>query len=215
MKINLEIARKAIALETGAIGNGVLYRLCKDYPCHDNPDAINAKVWLIGRSYAAAIERRKKYRNEPNDDFYKNRVVRMIRESKIDQKLSTLKKYSFITEDNIPYILEVHNYLLDIFKKISGLEKRSLASKYLHFHFRNLFFIYDSRAKSALLKISEKPKQFEHIISDNPRVDKEYADFFYRSFITKSKLENKLREKMSPRQFDNMLIMIKNDELRN
>ena len=39
------------------LGNEMLYQLCRDYPDHKAPEVITAKVWLIGRSYAAAIER--------------------------------------------------------------------------------------------------------------------------------------------------------------
>ena len=40
-------------------GNGILYEMCKEYPKHEKEDVIVGKIWLIGRSYAAAIERRK------------------------------------------------------------------------------------------------------------------------------------------------------------
>jgi hypothetical protein len=49
----------ALAPSIWDLGNQVLYSLCQDHPGHDHGDAIVAKVWLIGRSYAAAIERRK------------------------------------------------------------------------------------------------------------------------------------------------------------
>ena len=45
------------------LGNQVLYSLCLDHPYHTDGAAIIAKFWLIGRSYAAAIERR---RDAPN-----------------------------------------------------------------------------------------------------------------------------------------------------
>ena len=40
-------------------GNKVLYDLCANNFTHDNKSNIISKVWLIGRAYAAAIERRK------------------------------------------------------------------------------------------------------------------------------------------------------------
>ena len=43
-----------------SLGNSVLYDLCKTYPTHKDKKSIVAKIWLIGRAYAAAIERRKK-----------------------------------------------------------------------------------------------------------------------------------------------------------
>lgn len=41
------------------LGNRVLYDLCQSHPEHTRDDEIVAKIWLIGRSYAASIERRK------------------------------------------------------------------------------------------------------------------------------------------------------------
>ena len=40
------------------IGNQVLYDLCSRYPMHKHPAEIVAKVWLIGRSYSASVERK-------------------------------------------------------------------------------------------------------------------------------------------------------------
>ena len=40
-------------------GNGILYKMCEEFPKHDDSDVITGKLLLIGRSYAAAIERRK------------------------------------------------------------------------------------------------------------------------------------------------------------
>ncbi|MDQ3135113.1 MAG: hypothetical protein M3Q76_09940, partial [Acidobacteriota bacterium] len=69
-----------------AFGNEILYNLCRDHPEHKKPDVVAAKIWLIGRAYAAAVERRKnKAANDPitNDAFYKEKVVPAIMKSKL------------------------------------------------------------------------------------------------------------------------------------
>jgi hypothetical protein len=50
-------------------GNNCLYSLCEKYPRHKNVDEVVAKLWLIGRSYAAALERRKNKRKK-DPEFY-------------------------------------------------------------------------------------------------------------------------------------------------
>ena len=50
-------------------GNSVLYRMCEEEPEHKQIDVIVGKIWIIGRSYAAAIERRKNA-VVVGDDFY-------------------------------------------------------------------------------------------------------------------------------------------------
>jgi len=56
--------------ESISIGNAILYKLCNDYPMNDDVNGMIAKLWLIGRSYAASPERRnysKKYRQNDID----------------------------------------------------------------------------------------------------------------------------------------------------
>lgn len=55
--------------------NGILYRLCEEHPGHTNEDEIVAKIWLVGRSYSAAIERRRASRDVSGEAFYTTTVV--------------------------------------------------------------------------------------------------------------------------------------------
>ena len=100
------------------LGNEMLYRLCKDYPDHKSPEVITAKVWLIGRSYAAAIERGRNT-EEDGDSFYESRVVPKIQASLLDQHLDKVRQFSEISPESIPTILETHKYLTDVFAEIS------------------------------------------------------------------------------------------------
>ena len=52
------------------LANDTLYNLCNKYPLHTNADEIVAKMWLIGRSYAAAIERRTNADGFSGDFYY-------------------------------------------------------------------------------------------------------------------------------------------------
>lgn len=51
------------------LGNKVLYDLCRKYPRHEGYPEIIAKIWIIGRSYAAAIERRKSDAVKMDENF--------------------------------------------------------------------------------------------------------------------------------------------------
>jgi hypothetical protein len=140
------------------VGNTVLYDLCKKYPRHDNVGEILAKVSIIGRSYAAAIERRKKFLNLKADTFHQEVIGPHMLEAGIDawlHPLTTLKQPSL---ENANQIILVHKKLTVLFFKMTALEKRSLASKYLHFHFPHLFYLYDARATQQISKISRRPE---------------------------------------------------------
>lgn len=84
-------------------GNDVLYKLCKDHPDHKSEDVVIAKIWLIGRAYSAAIERRK----DKGSFSYEADVAPKIMESGLDEHLDRVRGFSKITEESIPIILEI------------------------------------------------------------------------------------------------------------
>ncbi len=185
------------------LGNKMLYRLCQDYPDHKSPEVITAKIWLIGRSYAAAIERGRK-KEQDVDSFYESRVVPKIQRSHLDQHLDEVRQLSEISFESIPIILKTHKYLTDLFAKISGQEKRSLASKYLHFHCPSLFFLYDSRAVRGARALC--PRFRADMPTDN--VDTEYANFFLRVVHLRNKIQKNEGCLLSTREMDNILFNV-------
>jgi hypothetical protein len=76
--------------------------------------------------------------------------------------------------------LKVHKKLTDRLYNITGLEKRYFASKYLHFHFRHRFFIYDARAKKSVGELVNDHRPNRHFAEGNLGTDAEYALFFIR-----------------------------------
>jgi len=65
-------------------GNNILYDMCRKYPSHTSKEEVLAKIWLIGRAYAATIERRVTYLELPNDRFYVDIVWENMRSDKSD-----------------------------------------------------------------------------------------------------------------------------------
>ena len=186
-------------------GNDVLYRMCKDNPSHTKEDVILGKIWLIGRSYAAAIERRKISDHYSGDDFYHYVVAPKMLSigPRLDKLIDSLKDYNCIT-DCIPDVLSTHCFLMNAFTEITGLEKRSLASKYLHFHCPDKFFIYDSRARSTINKYVKKPNK--HLLDSLNDYDPEYGDFVCRMVELQMYLQDKLGSLETPRNIDTFLL---------
>lgn len=184
-------------------GNNILYKMCKESPKHNNSDVVVGKIWLIGRSYAAAIERRKDGRK--TGDFYFDVVApEMEKISKeLDKKIKELSQSA--SEDFIKLIC-THKFLTKTFNKISHLQKRSLASKYLHFHCPEKVFIYDSRARDAIHKLVERPNKSILNNLQPDKFDKEYGDFVCRVLELKKLLETNLKKPLSPRDIDNFLL---------
>jgi hypothetical protein len=146
MPLNAALVQAACSSSPWDLGNEVLYSLCRTHPTHANHAAVIAKVWLIGRSYAAAIERGRD-KPEENDDFYVDRVAPQIVASAIDQWLQQLVTFSHPNSQSLPHILRTHAQVTALFSQISGLDKRSLASKYLHFHLPHLFYVLGDRPR--------------------------------------------------------------------
>jgi hypothetical protein len=194
---------KALAKKAWDLGNEVLYDLCKRHPTHKTDQEIIAKVWLIGRSYSAAIERHKiKSANAKGDKFYERKVAPKIRRSEIDKWLARLKK-----EPTAALAIETHSKLTNLFCDITKLKKRSLASKYLHFHFPKLFFIYDSRSVAGINKIKlSAENELPSLSLKNP--DTAYSDFYQRCQSLQENLQTKFgwKRKPLPREVDKILL---------
>jgi len=211
------------------ISNQILYKMCEEYPSNKDHQAILAKTLIIGRTYAASIERRKVKNTiedvQPvatiiNDDFYVNHVVPIFQGLDLDQYISEIKNWGNIplvslSDEQITKVLTLHKILSGAFEKETGLQKRSFASKYLHFHLPRIYFIYDSRAYAALnLVLKEVKPQGKRIVKTD-QADQEYASFFMKCLRVldyyKTVDENL---PITARQLDNLLIEIANQSLR-
>ena len=183
------------------LGNAVLYDMVAKYPRHTGEHEIVTKLWVIGRTYAAAIERRPNKAETPGD-FYYDYVAPKLMESEIDARIDELRGYISITLDNLPHILSVHKYLMDQFTSLTQKEKRSLTSKYLHFHLPELFIIYDSRVASVITRFAgKKPRNL--VIPED--ADRTYAEFCYKAMELYNALDGVYTDS-KPRVIDNILL---------
>lgn len=183
-------------------GNEALYEICRKNPRHKSIPVIVGKIWIIGRTYSAAIERRPKKITKDDERYYVDRVAPMILDSDIDKWIRSVSSIQKITEENLEKVLSCHKNLTDLFREISGIEKRSLASKYLHFHAPNAFFIYDSIAnKRASMEAPRKHLNYP------PGYDKSYSAFCSKCLhIRDEVLAKNRRRPISPRDVDKYLL---------
>lgn len=203
-----DLVKKALSTTVWDFMNDVLYRLCQDNPGHTRDDVILAKIWIIGRTYAAAIERGSNATNKSLGDV--NELASKIRTSPMDRWFQKLRLSS---NDDLALTVETHKKVMDLFCEISGLEKRSLASKYLHFHFPERFYIYDSRAYKATCSPGYKaicglPRRVGRDLPHLRDHDNAYAHFFFRCESLRQKLVTILDRPLSPREMDKILLYI-------
>ena len=194
-------------------GNNVLYGLCKKYPEHKKLDEVATKLWLIGRSYSAALERRPRPdKKESNDELYKKAAKRLVY-SEIDKKIKRISNKVKLTEKDIIVICDAHGYLVDILHELTGLYKISLASKYLHFH-KPIVPIYDSRASKGIIDIfrgeaahKNLPGKFSNI-KNSKTINKKYLDFATKIYCLQKQISDVANQDCSVRDIDKYLLHI-------
>ncbi|MCC8996063.1 MAG: hypothetical protein LM517_03180 [Nitrosomonas sp.] len=186
------------------VGNEVLYKLCRTRPAHKDAADVIAKIWLIGRSYAAAIERRKN-KSDENDNFYVNAVAPAVIASSIDEWLKQARQHDKPSINSLTTLLQVHHRTTQLFNDISGLEKRSLASKYLHFHVPQLFYIYDTRAVEALRLLGGLVCRAGR---GTVETDNEYRKFAEKCLSLQQHVKEQYGVSLSPRELDNLLLQV-------
>jgi hypothetical protein len=189
-----------------SIGNQVLYDLCQRYPRHTVDSEIIAKIWLIGRAYSASIERGRGKAADSglsNDRFYAEAVPKALRASRLDEKLGALAKLKETNESNVGPVLDAHTNLVHVFQGLTNKSKRSLASKYLHFHRPDLFFIYDSRAVQGIRALGIPARALDV----PPSADREYARFVCAAISVREYVRSELLRRLSPRELDRLLLV--------
>ena len=188
-------------------GNKILYDLCETYPYHRDIGQIIGKIWLIGRSYTVAVERTKEISKYPDtEDFYIQQVGPTMQTSNIDEWIGSIAKLRYPTFENIESILDAHYKLTNLFNEITKLKNRSLASKYLHFHKKNLFFIYDSRSMKSIRQITPAVKK--ELSKSNNNMDPEYAEFCFRCLQLRDQIGKDFNKFLTPRALDNLLLLL-------
>jgi hypothetical protein len=96
--------------------------------------------------------------------------------------------------------------MTDLFAALTNLNKRSLASKYLHFHRPNLFYLYDSRAAWAIKQVTPRLSSIPHLEVDEH--DWTYRDFVRRCVWLRARVQETLSIFLTPREIDKILLTI-------
>lgn len=157
-----------------------LYSLCVKFPRHQSSLHVNAKLMIIGRTYATGLERA--IRSKPGisalghaaEHFHAN-------DATIDaliQQLQTLENPA--TQESFIEIVRIHGAFCALMRQITrdNPSTPSFASKYLHFHCP-IVPIYDAYAKAAAQKMYSWRSDFD-LLSDKPDIDLEYYWFVCR-----------------------------------
>lgn len=122
-----------------------LYDLCFMHRHHMRDDIVVDKLRLITRLYSTSLYN--VVPAWPGKSFSAEATAHNLSRSSVDHWFGALSTAEALDSS---LLLELHKRLMDVFADIEEEEARSLASKYLHFHFPELFHVYDTRIASAL-----------------------------------------------------------------
>jgi hypothetical protein len=166
-----------------------LYDLCFFHRHHFRDEIVADKLRLIGRLYAeygAGL------------GFSPERGAHALAKSPVDRWFCTLA-----TAEKLEgwLLLETHKRVMDVFADLPEAEARSLASKYLHFHFPELFHIHDSLVDRAVRRLAEGDCGFLAMGDYDPA----YGRFHACCRKLADRLAPALGRRLSPREMDRVL----------
>ncbi len=203
------------ATDVWTFGNRMLYRMCQEYPAHEEVSVVAGKMLLIGRSYAAAVERRvipSASDRIATDAFYELYVAPALIASKIDSKLRQIQQHPEFSVQSLPLVLDAHHHLVAIMQRLVNQSKRSLASKYLHFHAPAQVPIYDSIAAGRLSQLMPRRRVKYSSLGD---VDATYARFALLLLNLRDDVEREFGARLTPRELDRLLLQTSADTSAN
>jgi|GEM_PF-1376969 hypothetical protein len=166
-----------------------LYDLCFLYRDHLRDEIVADKLRLIGRLYAeygAGL------------GFSPEYSAHRLAKSPVDRWFCSLATAEAL---DAWLLLELHKRVMDVFADLPERQARSLASKYLHFHFPELFFIYDEEVEQAAASLAEGECGFLAMSDFDPV----YGRFLACARKLAERLAPELGRRLSPREMDRVL----------
>jgi len=152
-------ARLRVATEdrdhSWALADRILMQVCRDHPTHSDRAAVNAKLLIIGRSYATGIERKVPTDGSQGSALSKVAALLFSRAGEVDNLISALPSNAdHLSFEMLETILVSHGRLVELLKDVTRNREsaRSFASKYLHFH-RPVVPVYDSVTAYVIPKL--------------------------------------------------------------
>lgn len=195
--------RRACVRRSTDFGNDRLCELCTTYPDHNESSHSIAKIWLIGRAYSAAIERG----GAPEGaDRLWDVVAGAMRKSRLDRLLRELPDGRSPWPQRLASAVQVHAYLMKIWAHKGATGRRSLASKYLHFHRPDIFPMFDTFAAAGIKEVTPDNRHVDRLSVD--RGDATYKAFCERYAWLLQHLDETLDKHLTLRNVDRLLLAV-------
>ncbi|MBI5329783.1 MAG: hypothetical protein HZB71_04125 [Betaproteobacteria bacterium] len=162
-----------------------LYDLCFMHRGHYKDEIIADKLRLIARLYQDPLQ---------SPEYAAHRLAR----SAVDHWFGSL---ATAEELEASLLLEAHKRVMDLFADQGEERSRSLASKYLHFHFPELFYVYDPEVERLAREIVGGDCGFLSLAEFDPA----YGRFHACCRKLAERLIPEVGRRLSPRELDRVL----------
>lgn len=131
--------------ESVSLGNKLLYDFCEQYELDNSVNALVAKLWIIGRSYAASPERRR----------YKTEGISKEKGKGTDLFFSKLAEYIINSNEYEDIVKQVNAIKTDTYK-YDKKEDATLLAKTIH-----LVVCFNRMLKKSIIHFDNKDESLE------------------------------------------------------
>ncbi len=159
-----------------------LYELCRRHPGHADQAGVNAKLWIIGRTYATGIERKIPTNGKQGGSMSRLAQHLLKHARQADDIFGHLRRLAEpLDPDKLRAILDLHGRFIALILPVvrRNQSPRSFASKYMHFH-NPAVPIIDTYADAACRRMIRWHKSF--CLFDLPAGTDEYYAWYVLRF---------------------------------
>lgn len=168
--------------------DSALYRICREHPDH-SPASLHAKLWLVGRTYAAGIERHvsskaTEFEHRPGGSLLRVAELILAKRKELNKILSNLRDLSEpLDRSTLGTIVKLHGQFVKMLKEITrdGHSARTFVSKYMHFH-NEVVPIYDNIAGYNIRRLGWVTRPLSRVVMATDDDDVEYCDYINRFY---------------------------------
>jgi hypothetical protein len=168
-----------------------LYELCFMHRHHLRDEIVADKLRLISRLYGDTMAWQ-------DAAFSAESAAHHLSRSPVDRWFGALATAEQLDSG---LLLELHKRLMAVFNDLSDDEARALASRYLHFHFPELFHVYDSRIATAITLLMDGDCGFLALAEFDPA----YGRFHACCRKLTERITPLVGRRLSPRELDRVL----------
>jgi hypothetical protein len=139
-----------------------LYALCRRHPGHADQAGVNAKLWIIGRTYATGIERKIPANGKQGGSMSQLADHLLNHARQVDDIFRRLRQLAEpLDPHKLRAIIDLHGRFIALIQPVvhQNQSPRSFASKYMHFH-NPAVPIIDTYAEAACRKMIRWHKSF-------------------------------------------------------